>query len=142
MPGFEPTDDPSRYKLDQWMGEFALMHQGLSFQGEYHFKKIDDREVQQITELEGWYAQVGYFFNEVWSKFPRPLEFAFRAAAVDTIRGVSEIPADREATFAANWFFQGHDNKLTFDFSRLKSTIGSGSEDTGWRARLQWDISF
>jgi hypothetical protein len=142
LPGFESTDNPDRYKLEQWMGEFAFMRQGLSTQGEYHFKRVDDRELLQITELEGWYAQIGYFFNELWSKFPQPLEFALRAAKVDSIKGVTEIPADRELTFASNWFFYGHNNKLTFDFSRLKSTIGSGSEDDGWRVRLQWDISF
>jgi hypothetical protein len=142
LPGFTPTDNPNRYRLEQWMAEFAFMRRGLSFQSEYHFKRVNDRELQQITELEGWYGQVGYFFNEVWSKFPRPLEFALRGAAVDTLEGVTEIPADRELTVAANWFFQGHNNKLTFDLSRLKSTIGSGSEDDGWRARLQWDFSF
>ena len=124
------------------MAEYAFMRQGLSTQGEYHFKRVDDTELLQITELEGWYAQIGYFFNEVWSSFPAPLEFAVRAAKVDTLEGVAESPADRELTVASNWFFQGHDNKLTLDLSRLESTIGSGSEDKGWRARLQWDLSF
>jgi len=142
LPGFDDTTNPDRYKLEQWMGEFAFMRRGLSSQGEYHFKRVDDRELQQITELEGWYAQIGYFFNEVWKKFPSPLEFALRAAKVDTLKGIATIPADREFTFAANWFFHGHNNKLTFDLSRLESTIGLGMEDKGWRARLQWDISF
>jgi len=142
LPGFEATDDPDRYKLEQWMAEFSYMRRGLSAQSEYHFKRIDDRDVQQTTELEGWYGQIGYFFNEVWSAFPKQLEFALRVAAVNTIEGISEVPADRELTLGMNWFFSGHHNKLTLDTSRLKSTIGAGSEDTGWRARLQWDVSF
>ncbi|HXV74925.1 MAG TPA: porin, partial [Candidatus Polarisedimenticolaceae bacterium] len=60
LPGFDETDEPGRYRLDQWMAELAYMRRGLSLQSEYHFKKIDDRVAQQITELEGWYGQVGY----------------------------------------------------------------------------------
>jgi phosphate-selective porin len=142
LPNFEATDNPDRYKLKQWMGEFAFMRRGFSTQGEYHFKQVNDRETLEITELEGWYAQVGYFFSEAFDSFPEPLEFAFRAAKVDTLEGLTTIPADREFIMAANWFFHGHNNKLTFDYSLLKSTIGTGSEDEGWRARLQWDISF
>ncbi len=123
------------------MAEFAYMHKGLSIQSEYHFKEVDDRVNLEITELEGWYGQIGYFFHETFDSFPKPLEFAFRAAAVDTIEGV-EIPADRELTLGANWFFNGHNNKLTMDVSRLESTLFQGSEDSGWRARLQWDVSF
>ena len=52
------------------------------------------------------------------------------------------MPADREATLASNFFFASHDNKLTADLSYLKSTLPGGGDDTGWRARLQWDISF
>ena len=124
------------------MAEFAFMHKGLSIQSEYHFKRIDDRGNIEITELEGWYGQIGYFFHETFDKFPRPLEFAFRAAAVDTIKGVTEIPADRELTLGANWFFNGHNNKLSMDVSQLESTIGAGAEDSGWRARVQWDVTF
>ena len=48
----------------------------------------------------------------------------------------------REITVAANWFFSGHDNKLTADVSRL--TIGQPGVDTldDTRFRVQWDISF
>jgi hypothetical protein len=43
---------------------------------------------------------------------------------------------------AFNWFFAGHRNKLTFDFSRLHDR----NEEVGrrWenRIRLQWDVLF
>jgi hypothetical protein len=41
---------------------------------------------------------------------------------------------------AANWFFNGHRNKLTLDGSwlRVDDPVGARS---GWRARLQWEIS-
>jgi phosphate-selective porin len=143
LPGFETPEEGQRerYKLEQWMAEFAYHGRGLSLQGEYHYKQIDDRVDQMVTELEGYYAQIGYFFHGLLAGFPEPLELALRVAQVDSTEGI-EVPADREATVAANWFFNGHDNKLTFDVSHLKSTLAGGNEDEGWRARLQWDISF
>jgi len=140
LPGFEPGE-PGQYKLQQWMAELAYHYRGLSIQGEYHWKRIDDRVNDQISELWGFYAQAGYFFHEVFESFPSPLELAVRIANVDSLDGI-EIPADKEATVAANWFFIGHNNKLTIDVSRLESTLAAGNEDKGWRARLQWDISF
>ena len=140
LPGFEPGE-PGQYELRQWMAEFAYHGRGLSLQSEYHFKRIDDRVNSTVTELEGWYAQAGYFFHEAFDAFPRPLELAVRVARVDSTDGVA-LPADRELTFGTNWFFNGHNNKITGDVSYLKTTLPLGSEDTGWRARIQWDVSF
>ncbi len=140
LPGFE-DGEPGQYKLEQWVAEFGYHGQGLSLQGEYHFKRIDDRVNMEITELDGWYAQAGYFFHEAFDGFPDPLELAVRVARVDSREGVL-LPADRELTFGGNWFFNGHNNKITTDVSYLKSTLPLGSEDTGWRARLQWEVTF
>ena len=53
------------------------------------------------------------------------------------------LPTDREATFAGNWFFSGHNNKLTVDTSFLKNSLGgTTTEDSGWRLRAQWDVQF
>jgi len=65
--------------------------------------------------------------------------------AVMNLRAITDeavVPADREATLAVNYFFAGHNNKLTADVSRLQSRIGNGGEDDGWRVRAQWDVSF
>lgn len=138
--GFEPGRE-DQYKLDQWMAELAYHGHGLSLQGEYHEKTIDDRVNEVTTKLEGWYAQAGYFFHEAIDAFPRPLELAIRVARVNTTEGVT-IPADQEISVAGNWFFNGHNNKITFDTTRLRSTLYQGSEDEGWRVRLQWDVTF
>jgi hypothetical protein len=140
LPGFE-DGETGQYKLEQWMLEFAYQGRGLAILGEYHFKRVDDRVNQEITELDGWFAQAGYFFHEAFGGFPRPLELAVRVARVDSQQGVL-LPGDRELTFAGNWFFNGHNNKITFDTSNLKTTLPRGSEDTAWRFRLQWDVSF
>ena len=140
LPGFE-SGDSDRYKLTQYLGEFALHGRGLSIQAEYHWKRIEDREENQTTQFDGWYAQAGYFPHEAFSGFPEPLEIAVRVARVDSKEGVL-LPADRELTFAGNWFFNGHNNKITVDASYLRSTLPLGSEDSGVRVRAQWDVSF
>ncbi|NNJ65694.1 MAG: porin, partial [Xanthomonadales bacterium] len=47
-----------------------------------------------------------------------------------------------ELTLSANWFFNGHRNKLTADISWLTiddaTTLEAASD---WRFRIQWDIS-
>jgi len=49
----------------------------------------------------------------------------------------------REFTLGANWFINGHDSKVTLDFSRLSIDDGlllmDGSDN---RMRLQWDVQF
>jgi hypothetical protein len=42
----------------------------------------------------------------------------------------------------ANWFFAGHANKLTVDFSRLSLDQITGSDLVDYRVRVQWDVSF
>jgi len=49
----------------------------------------------------------------------------------------------REFTLGANWFFNGHDSKVTVDFSRL--SIDDRlllAEDSDNRLRVQWDVQF
>ena len=140
LPGFEPGVI-GQYKLEQWMAEFAYQGRGLSIQSEFHRKRINDRVNLTETDLEGFYGQVGYFFHGLFDKFPRKLELAARYARVKTVDGI-EIPADREKSLVLNWFFHGHNNKLTMDYSQLTNTLPGGSEDKGWRVRAQWDITF
>ena len=140
LPGFD-SGEAEQYKLEQWMAEYAHHYKGLSLQGEYHFKRIEDRVNDQVTELDGYYAQAGYFFHSLFESFPKAMELAVRTAVVDSRMGV-EIPAGRETTVAMNWFYRGHKNKLTADVSQLKNENNLGTEDRGWRARLQWDITF
>jgi hypothetical protein len=48
----------------------------------------------------------------------------------------------KETTFGVNWFFARHDNKLTFDVSRLSLERVESPPLDDSRVRLQWDISF
>ena len=144
LKGFSGADNPSQYKLTQWLAELAYQGHGLSIQSEYHRKQIDSQPTKTSgseSVLKGWYAQAGYFFHEFFPSFPQPLEIAIRMARVDPVKGIA-IPTERELTVGANWFYNGHNNKVTMDISRLSTTLPKGSEDTGWRTRVQWDITF
>lgn len=134
LDGF-PSDIAERYDTRQALFEVAYHYSGFSFQSEYHWKRIEDRTTAIRTSMDGAYAQAGYFFHQLWPDFPRPLELAFRAAYVDNDPGAT---LRRELSWAGNWFFAGHRNKLTFDVSRLTA---SDPEGKVWRVRFQWDIS-
>lgn len=129
-----------QYRLEQFLFETAWQHKGFSWQQELHWKKLTDRVNNTEQRLRGGYAQTGMFFADVWQAMPEPLEFAIRYAFVKS----GEISGDRdeqEYSVVANWFFHGHRNKLTADFSRLQFE-GVMQDETESRIRLQWDVSF
>jgi phosphate-selective porin len=142
LPGF-PVGDEDRYDVEQVMVETAFQGRGLSWQQEYHWKRVEDTETGRIVELQGYYLQAGYFFHAVLDWVPRPLELAARYAKVDENVAVDAFDDRiRELTFAANWFFAGHRNKLTLDFSFLDREAADPSEQRERRLRLQWEVSF
>jgi hypothetical protein len=44
-------------------------------------------------------------------------------------------------SFAGNWFFSGHRNKLTAEISYLNFKDPVQGEEGGTNIRVQWDIS-
>jgi phosphate-selective porin OprO/OprP len=123
------------------MVETAFQGRGFSSQQEYHWKKVEDTANRAVTELEGGYLQIGYFFHALMDWVPRPLELAVRVARVDpdVVAGNDLI---RELSVGANWFFAGHRNKLTLDLSVLDREAAKPGERQETRLRLQWDVSF
>ena len=88
-----------------------------------------------VTKLRGTYAQAGY---RPWARTGNalsPLELAFRYAWVDDDTDRPDNDR-REWTFGTNWFFSGHDNKLTLDLSRL--TLERGWKSSTRNRRLQY----
>ncbi len=139
----QAADD--QYKINQYVQETALKYRGFSFQQEYHRKNIDDRVENIKNNLTGGYAQTGYFFHGLFEAFPKPLELAVRYAFVDEPNAVDRTLENnrKEYSAVANWFFSGHRNKLTVDYSYL--TIDDGLlnvSDSENRIRFQWDVSF
>ena len=140
-----------QYRIHQAVAEFAFKYQGFSTQNEFHWKNIQDTtlaagQLGNDVDLYGYYTQFGYFFNEVWSAVPEELELAARYAWLSEPNAptTNDFENERqEFTLGANWFFNGHNNKLTLDYSYLTIDDGlSGADESGNRVRLQWDISF
>lgn len=134
-----------QFKVEQAVQELAFKYRGFSFQQEFHRKFVTDRVVGSKNDLTGAYVQSGYFFHNLFTAVPAPLELALRYAFVEEPNEVDRaVDNEREEyTLAANWFFAGHNNKLTLDYSYLTLDDGLGGfDDYASRVRFQWDISF
>jgi phosphate-selective porin len=147
LDGFEKPANATadQYEINQVVQEFAFKYRGFSAQQELHRKKIRDTVTGISSELKGGYAQAGYFFHHMFPSVPAPLELAVRYAYVDEPNALNlAFENEREEfTIGANWFFKGHNNKLTLDYSRLKldDSILNQNESEN-RLRFQWDVSF
>jgi phosphate-selective porin OprO/OprP len=139
LPGYE-NGQSDRYEIRQALFESAWQYKGFSWQQELHWKNVTDTTNNTEQRIVGGYAQAGMFFSEVWSIVPEPLELALRYASVDPDAEDNSVK-EQESILAANWFFNGHRNKLTADVSRITRPDTTGSE-TETRIRLQWDVSF
>lgn len=139
LDGYE-AGDPGRYRVEQAMFETAFKYRGISWEHETHFKRIDDTEEDELSDLNGTYAQAGFFPSEFLSSLPPQLEVAARWAKVNDGGPGADVDR-REVGGVVNWYFDGHANKLTFDVFRLDVDDDDGTDDR-WRARVQWDISF
>jgi phosphate-selective porin OprO and OprP len=134
-----------QFKVEQMVQEFAFKWRGFSVQEEFHWKTVTDRVAGTKNDLTGAYAEVGYFFHDVLPFVPKPLELAFRYAFVKEPNETDRVQDNlrEEFTVGANWFFAGHNNKLTLDFSHL--TLEDDFLDRNVdedRGRFQWDVSF
>lgn len=147
LDGFERAADAQdgQYTIDQFQQGFAFKYRGLSVQQELHWKDIQDNVTNIESELRGGYVQAGYFFNDIFPAIPRELELAARFAFVDEPNRNNILLENtrEEFTLGANWFIAGHNNKITFDYSRL--TLDDAIEQrevSDNRFRVQWDVSF
>jgi phosphate-selective porin len=139
LPGYEAGDD-GKYRLSQVLLETAYQRKGLAWQHELHWKEIEDRKNNTTRNLWGGYLQLGYFFHELWPAIPAPLELAGRFGLVDPDTSL-DANLQQEWTLGANWFFEGHRNKITLDVSQLILDAPDG-EQSETRVRAQWDVSF
>lgn len=139
LDGFEDGES-GQYEVNQFMLETAFKYKGFSWQSEVHCKEINDKVNNTQTNLKGSYYQAGYFFSNLLGFVPEPLEIAARFASYNPNSDISNN-LEQEYSLAFNWFFNGHRNKLTTEFSyfELESDVFDGSD--GLRFRIQWDIS-
>lgn len=140
LEGYE-NGQPGQYRVNQANLETAFKYKGFSWQSEFHWKEIINKlENDQTDALHGYYVEAGYFFHQVFEWWPAPLEIAVRNAGYRPNREADDT-RKRELSGAANWFFKGHKNKLTFECSHFKYDKTGGIPADQWRFRLQWDVS-
>ena len=138
--GFEEGVD-GQYRVNQLLEETAGKYRGFSWQQELHWKEINDKVNITTTELMGNLIQLGYFPHYKWKKVPKKLEIHARHAFYDPdILEDSDFQQEFSAGF--NWFFNGHLNKLTLEYSYLFYSLETDQLQKGSRVRLQWDVSF
>lgn len=132
---------PGQYSVNQANIETAFKYKGFSWQSEFHWKQIINRDANDKTDnLHGYYVQAGYFFHQLVNWWPEPLEIAARNAGYMPNREADQTKK-RETSVATNWFFKGHKNKLTAEVSYFNYDKTGDVPTDQWRFRLQWDIS-
>lgn len=137
--GFEPGVS-GQYKVDQLTFETAFKYRGFSWQQELHYKNINDQVNKKETLLVGNFIQLGYFLHYAFEKIPKPFEIYARHSFYDADYNM-DGNSNFEYTIGCNWFFHGHKNKLTFDYSYLQYNEFDPEIESGSRIRIQWDIS-
>jgi len=139
------TATNGQFEVEQYTQGFAFKWKGWSVQQEYHWKEVDDTVNNSVSDMEGAYVQSGYFFHNLISFIPKQLEFAGRYAFVEEPNSGNVLVNNRreEYTLGANWFFAGHNSKITADFSylSLEDTVANREVNDN-RFRVQYDVSF
>ncbi|GGW92939.1 porin [Alteromonas halophila] len=140
LTGFD-TGQPGQFEITQFNIDGAFQYAGLSAQAEYHEKTITDRRNNNLeTDLKGYYVQVGYFFHQLVDAWPKHLELAGRYASYEP-ESVTD-KTQTEYAVAANYFIQGHKNKVTVDATYFEQSQALLTDVDEWRYRIQWDVSF
>ena len=139
LPGLPPGD--ARYLLRQYTSDLSLKWRGLSVQAEYHRRRVHGLSTGADRDLTGGYVQGGVLASTIWARAPRSLEVAARVAIVDPHLAVDD-DTQREDIVGANWYFQGHRNKVSVDASRLQFASPTGSRTADLRIRAQWEVTF
>ncbi len=137
--GFE-TEEGRTYKINQFLFETAFKYKGFSWQQEFHLKNILDNLDDEQTLYVGNYFQLGYFLHYAFSTIPKPLEVFVRHSFYDANNDISGNN-NFEYTMGVNWFFVGHKNKLTLEYSYLEYNEFDPVNTSGSNVRLQWDVS-
>lgn len=140
LDGFE-VGLPGQFAVRQVAEDFVLKYRGLFIQHEYHWKKIRDRIHHRITSMSGAYVQGGYFPHHVARWVPEALELGLRYAIVDQDHA-RQYDRITEWAAVANWFMEGHANKLSVDAGRFRLAQTNGFGRTAIQVRVQWDVTF
>lgn len=148
FPGYEPLKEKSSDRkhlasvvknisvgendVSQLTADFAFKYQGLSFEGDFHYRSINPEETGvNSVKSRGFRLQAGYLFN-------RKYELAVRYSSLDPNTDVSK-DLKQETTAGFNYFISKHRLKFQVDYSYLTTeTTVKTEKDHRLRAQFQF----
>jgi phosphate-selective porin len=122
--------------------DFIFKYKGLSLQSEGFVRNVDTRDPsKRIGNATGFYVQGGYFV------VPKIIEVVGRYSYMDPDTHSAQDTLT-SALGGLNWYLNGHEHKLQFDYGVVTTHLGAA--DTGGgavtlienRFRLQYTIVF
>jgi hypothetical protein len=122
--------------------DLAAKYRGFSFNAEFYARWLDNFAATGPVPFDELYTD-GFYFDTGYMICPQKLEVAGRVSTVDGLLGNAW-----EYAAALNIFFNGHNNKLTFDATYLDGSPvnNSGANyrlgDRGVMFRSAWQVAF
>lgn len=126
--------------LHNLYADAALKYEGYSFITQYMYRTAEVAEIETGTvatpvfEGQGWMAQTGYLFTDVWEVVGR---YEITMPENESIPGLEQ---NRYAV-GLNRFFKGHDMKAQFDATYIDYTAANGP-NSSIAMRLQFQFQF
>jgi hypothetical protein len=122
--------------------DLAAKYRGFSFNAEFYARWLDNFAATGPLPFSELYTD-GFYFDTGYMICPETLELAGRISAVDGLFGDAW-----EYAGGVNIFFNGHNNKLTFDVTYLDGSpvTNTGANyrrgDRGVMFRSAWQVAF
>lgn len=98
-------------------------------------------EASGSTDLRRFYLNAGYFPNQIFNFWPKPLEIAMRYAEKRLDLTITKNK-QKELALAFNWFFVDHLNILKTEITKFTFEDQALPQIDELRFRLQNDVSF
>ncbi len=134
--GTETTTSNSKVDISRVGAEVAFKLRGFNMVGEYVQEESQPQATGVTTDIDGFYAQLGYLFpNQKFELAGRYSDFSSN----DTVS--SAFPDLTETGGALSWYFSKHNHKLQGDVLEIERDTGSGPVTTT-EIRLQLQLIF
>ena len=132
----------NKFDINLLAVDLAAKHRGFSFNGEFYARWLNNFEVTGAIPFANIYTD-GFNFEAGYVLCPETLEVAGRLGSIDGLFGEAW-----EYAAGVNLFFNGHNNKLTFDVTYLDGSPANNSGanyrlgDRGVLFRTAWQVAF
>jgi hypothetical protein len=132
----------NQFNISLVAADLAAKYRGFSFNAEFYARWLDNFAATGAIPHNELYTD-GFYFDTGYMICPNKLEIAGRVSTVDGLFGDAW-----EYAAVVNLFFNGHNNKLTFDATYLDGSPvrNTGANyrvgDRGVMFRTAWQVAF